>query len=214
MARISASILGFLFDARRKKESNDVMITRINKALKEREKDFDILHFDIEDGKFVKYKSFTPAQLSKIKCNKKREVHLMVVDYEQYLQDYFGFADMFIFHSEVLKSNFSKTIDYLKMNNKYVGIAVESNTHVDEIKYLDKVDIVLVMAIHPGLPGQKFIDTALNKIKRLVQVRKDRKLKFLIEVDGGINKENMQKVIDAGADILEMGTGFFKMQNA
>ena len=209
MVRISASILGFLFESKKRKESSESMIARINKALKEREKDFDILHFDIEDGKFVDYKSFRPSEIRKIRCSHKKEVHLMVLNYKKYLKDFFPLAQMFIFHHELLKRDFEKTIDFLKKNKKYVGIAITPETHIDEVRYLDKIDLVLVMAIHPGAPGQKFIDTTLNKIKRLKQIRKEKKLKFLIEVDGGIHKDNMQKVIDAGADILEMGTGFF-----
>jgi len=209
MARISASILGFLFDSRNRRESSDVMIARINKALKEREKDFDILHFDIEDGKFVKYKSFRPSEIRKIKCKQKKEAHFMVINYKRYIKDFYPLVDMFIFHQEILKRDFPKTIDFLKKNKKFVGIAINPETHIDEMKYFDKIDLVLVMSIHPGAPGQKFLDSALWKVKKLKEIREKRRLRFKIEVDGGINKDNMKKVIDAGADILEMGTGFF-----
>lgn len=209
MARISGSILGFYFDSKRKKESDNAMIHNINVALKQHDKDFDILHIDIEDGKFVSHKSFTQSQLKKIICPKKREIHLMVINYKKYLKDYFIFGDMFIFHHETLRNDFPKTIEFLKKNKKFVGIAVSPETRLDEIKHLDKIDLVLLMAIHPGLPGQKFIDTTLRKIRKLSEMRKKNNFKFKIEVDGGIRKHNMQKIIDAGADILELGTGLF-----
>jgi ribulose-phosphate 3-epimerase len=209
MPRISASILGFLFDAKKSKESSEMMVSKINKALKEREKDFDILHLDIEDGNFVEYKSFRPSEIRKIKCAKKREAHFMVVNYKKYLKDFFPLAQMFIFHQEVLKRDFDKTIQYLKKNKKFVGISLTPDTHLDEIKYLDKIDSVLILSVYPGKPGQKFIEETLWKIKKLKEIRKERKLKFVIEVDGGINKDNMHKIIEAGADILVMGRGFF-----
>jgi len=210
MARISASILSFYFDSKERKEPVDKMILHINKALKDREQEYDILHLDIEDGKFVKTKSFTPSMIRKIHCSKKKEAHFMVLNYKKYLKDYFTLADMFIFHHEILKRDFPKTIEFLHKNKKYVGIAVNSETHVDELKYLDKVDLVLVMGIHTGLPGQKFMENTLWKIRKLKDLRDKENLKFVIEVDGGINHDNMQKVIDAGADILEMGSGLFK----
>jgi ribulose-phosphate 3-epimerase len=215
MARISASILGFLFDSRKNKESSDSMISRINKALKEKEKDFDILHLDIEDGKFVKYKSFRASELRKIKSIHKKEAHLMVVNYKRYIADLFPIVQMFIFHEEVLKRDFSKTIDFIKKNKKFVGISISPDTHIDEIRYLDRIDLILVMSVYPGLPGQRFIEQTLWKIRKLKELRRKNKWKFAIEVDGGIHKDNMQKITNAGADILVMGSGFFtrKQQN-
>lgn len=210
MVRISASILGFLFEARKNKLSDKVMIDQINSALLEKKDKFDILHLDIEDGKFVNYKSFTPMQLRKIKSPHKIEAHFMVLDYKKYIRDYFDLTDMFIFHNEVLKKDFSKTIDFLKANNKFVGISISPKTSVDEIKYLDKIDSVLVMSVVPGLPGQKFIDYNLRKIKKLYELRKIKKYRYTIEVDGGINDIIAKKCITAGADVLVMGSHFFK----
>jgi ribulose-phosphate 3-epimerase len=210
MARISASILSFLFDAEKRKQSSQAMIENINAALKEKDKDFDILHLDIEDGKFVKHKSFKTSELRKIRCGKKREAHLMVLDYKKYLKDYFELADMFIFHQEVIKKDFPEVIGFLKNNKKFVGISISPDTPIDEIKYLDQVNLILVMSVYPGEPGQRFIGRTLARIRKLVNIRKKKKLYFTIEVDGGINKENMQGIIDAGADILVMGTGLFK----
>jgi len=210
MARISASILSFLFDSRLHKESDAVMVEHINKALKEKKDQFQILHLDIEDGKFVQYKSFTPAQARKIKCPQKKEAHLMVVDYKKYIKDYFLIADMFIVHNEVLKSSFPKTIEFLKKNRKFAGISINPDTPVGEIKYLDKIDLVLVMSVHPGLPGQKFLELSLRKIKKLKELREKNHYHYIIEVDGGIDDAIAKKCINAGADILVIGSHMFK----
>ena len=186
------------------------MIDNINNALQEKKDEFEILHLDLEDGKFVNHKSFTVSQVQKIKSPHKVEAHLMVVDYKKYIKDYFNAADMFIIHNEVLKSTFPKTITFLKKNKKYVGISVNIETPIDEIKYLDKVDLILVMSIHPGLPGQKFIEHSIRKIRKLKELRAKHNYKYLIEVDGGIDDVIAKKCLDAGADIIVMGSKLFK----
>jgi ribulose-phosphate 3-epimerase len=210
MARISASILSFLFEARAKKTSDSMMIENINKALHENRHRFQILHLDIEDGRFVEYKSFTPAQVGKIKSPHKAEAHFMTINYGQDIRDYFHLADMFIAHNEVLKGDFQKTIDFVKKNKKFIGISINPETSVDEIKYLDKIDLVLVMSVHPGLPGQKFIEHSLRKIRKLAELRKKHKYHYMIEVDGGIDDSIAKQCADAGADIIVMGSHLFK----
>jgi len=209
MVRVSASILGFLFEAKARKVSDEVMIEHINKALHEKKDRFDILHLDIEDGEFVDYKSFTPSQIRKIKSPYKTEAHFMVVNYELYIKEYFHLTDMFIIHNEVIKNSFAKTIEFLKKNKKFVGISINPDTPVDEIKYLDKIDLVLVMSVHPGLPGQKFIEHSLRKIRKLDELRKKYKYHYKIEVDGGIDNAIAQKCEKEGADIVVIGSHLF-----
>jgi ribulose-phosphate 3-epimerase len=210
MVRVSASILGFLFEAKAEKLTDDAMVGHINKALHEKSDRFDILHLDIEDGKFVDYKSFTPAQIRKIKSPCKSEAHFMVIDYEFYIKEYFHLTDMFIIHNEVIKSSFDKTIEFLKKNKKFVGISINPETSVDEIKYLDKIDLVLVMSVNPGLPGQKFIEHSLRKIKKLDELRKKHGYHYQIEVDGGIDKNIAKRCADSGVDIVVMGSHLFR----
>jgi len=210
MVRISASILGFFFEAKAKKLPESVMIDNINRALREKKDNFDILHLDFEDGRFVEYKSFTPSQIMKIKSPHKAEAHLMVVDYDSYIKEYFNVADMFIVHNEVIKSTFPKTIEFVKKNKKFIGISINIDTSVDEIKYLDKIDLVLVMSIHNGLPGQKFIDHALRKIRKLDELRNKKGYHYKIEVDGGIDASVAKKCSEAGADIVVMGSHMFR----
>jgi len=210
MVRISASILGFLFEAKHNNLSENLMIENINNALREKKDKFSILHLDIEDGKFVHNKSFTPAQIRKIKSPYKTEAHFMVLDYNAYIKEYFTLTDMFIVHNEILKSDFPKTIEFLKKNKKFVGISINPETPVDSIKYLDKIDSVLVMSVTPGLPGQKFIETSLRKIRKLKELREKHKYHYVIEVDGGIDFAIAKKCTDAGVDIVVMGSHLFK----
>jgi len=210
MVRISASILGFFFDAKAKKQSDDVMCETINKALYAKKDRFDIVHLDIEDGQFVDYKSFTPIQIRKVNFPCKTEAHLMVIDYELYIKEYFHLTDMFIIHNEILKNTFPKTIEFLKKNKKFVGISINPDTPVDNIKYLDKIDLVLVMSVHPGLPGQKFIEHSLRKIRKLDELRTKHKYHYKIEVDGGIDREIAAKCEKEGADIVVMGSHMFR----
>jgi ribulose-phosphate 3-epimerase len=210
MVRVSASILGFLFEARAKKITDDVMIEQINKALHEKKKKFQILHLDIMDGKFVNNKSFTELQIRKIKAPCKVEAHFMVLDYDQYIRNYFHLADLFIVHNEILKKDFPKTIEFLKKNKKFIGISINPETTVDDIKYLDKIDSVLVMSVHPGLPGQTFIEHTVAKIKKLDELRKKNKYHYTIEVDGGVDEKIAKECVKAGADIVVMGSHLFK----
>jgi len=210
MVRVSGSILGFLFDAKTKGLSEEVMINNINKALVEKKNEFQILHLDIEDGRFVNYKSFTPTQIRKIKSPHKTEAHLMVLDYDLFIKEYFHLTDMFIIHNEVIKSSFLKTIEFVKKNKKFVGISINPETSVDDIKYLDKMDLILVMSVHPGLPGQKFIEHSIRKIRKLDELRKKHKYHYVIEVDGGIDNSIAKTCEDAGADIVVMGSKMFR----
>lgn len=214
MVRLSASILKFYFDSKEKNLSNEEMINVLKKNFSNREDSFQILHLDIMDGKFVKNKSFEVSQLRNIKkiTNKKIEAHLMVLNYKKYLKDYFNIADMFIMHNEVLEKDFEKTINYIHKNKKFVGIAINPNTKLEDLKYLDKIDLVLIMSVYPGLPGQDFISTSVFKIKRLFEIRKKKKLKFAIAVDGGINHKTGKKCINSGADILVTGSWLFSKE--
>jgi ribulose-phosphate 3-epimerase len=212
MVRVSASILSFYANAHLRKESSESMLLRINAALKEKDGRFDILHLDIMDGRFVEEKSFSTAQIRKIKCSKKREAHFMVLNYKRYIKDYFDLAEMFIFHNEILKSDFDKIIDFLKKNNKFVGISISPETPVDNIRYLNKINLVLVMSVYPGKPGQKFLNTTYRKIQKLSQIRRQKNLSFSIEVDGGIDKDIAVRCAKAGADIVVMGSKLFKSE--
>ena len=91
------------------------------------------------------------------------------------------------------------------------GISIKPNTKVENIyEYLKKIDLLLVMSVEPGFGGQKFMEDSLLKVKKLKEYRDNNKLDFIIEIDGGINIENIKRVKDAGCDLIVAGSAVFK----
>ena len=106
------------------------------------------------------------------------------------------------------------SIKEIRNYKKKVGVSLNPDTKLEIIdKNLDKIDLVLIMSVHPGFGGQKFISKVLRKIEDLSNIKKQRNLFFDIEVDGGINFSNSKEIIKAGADILVSGTTVFKENN-
>ena len=119
-------------------------------------------------------------------------------------------ADIITFHPEA-SENIDETINHIKSFNKKVGLSLNPNTGINIIEnFLDKINLVLIMSVHPGFGGQKFMPEVLKKIKDLHEIKKNKNLNFDIEVDGGINFDNSKAVKDAGANILVSGTTIFK----
>ena len=103
------------------------------------------------------------------------------------------------------------SIKLIKKLNKKVGISLNPESKIDLVKkYLDKVDLILIMSVNPGFGGQKFMPEVLEKIKKLNKIKAQEKLNFDIEIDGGINFDNSKLAIEAGANILVSGTTIFK----
>lgn len=174
------------------------------------------LHFDVMDGKFVPNTSFSASDLGKINLEHKliNDVHLMVFDPINYVDDYAKFnADIITIHFEAFnkKEDLLKTISCIKEKNIKVGLSIKPKTEVNEIKeYLSIVDLVLVMSVEPGFGGQSFMMDSLKKIRDLQGFKEKLGLNYLIEVDGGINKETGKLAKEAGADILVAGSFIFK----
>lgn len=170
------------------------------------------LHFDVMDGNFVPNISFGAVVLKDINdFDILYDVHLMIADPIKYSKDFAcAKCDLITFHYEAV-SNVNETIDYIKSLGVKVGISIKPATDVNVLNdHLDKVDVVLVMSVEPGFGGQKFIDSSLEKIKYLKELRDLKGYHYLIEVDGGINKETSQMAVKCGADILVAGTYIFK----
>lgn len=178
----------------------------------------DYLHIDVMDGHFVPNISLGAGVYKNLrgKVNLFFDVHLMISDPQKYALDFIKTgADLLTFHYEALskeKEIFS-LIDYIHENNCKVGISIKPNTNVEVLdKFLDKIDLVLIMSVEPGFGGQKFMMSAIDKIKYLKNKQKSG-LNFLIEVDGGINRETSKLCVEAGVDILVAGTYIFNNQN-
>ncbi len=164
----------------------------------------DIIHFDIIDGKFTDGYPTDINLIDKV-CNLKKQidVHLMVLDVKKYTLMVKKINPSYItFHYEI--GNTNELIDYIHTLGIKAGLAINPDTDIKNIyPYLEKIDLVLVMAVHPGKGGQKFINVE-DKINNLIKYREENNLNFAIEVDGGINDNTVAKVKQA--DILVAGS--------
>jgi len=176
----------------------------------------DMIHVDVMDGHFVPNLTIGPPVIKSLRkyTNLTFDVHLMISPVHKYIKDYADAgADIITVHPEAT-DNLKDSISLIKSFNKKVGVSLNPDTKIDVIKKnLTDVDLILIMSVHPGFGGQKFIPDVINKIKDLKSIKEKNNLNFDIEVDGGINFENSKSVINAGANILVSGTTIFKSNN-
>ena len=170
----------------------------------------DMLHLDVMDGIFVPNISFGTVVYEKLRKQSKLffDVHLMITEPERYIERFIASgADSVTFHIEATKKP-EECIDLIKKHGKKVGISICPETPVDAIRdYIDSVDMVLVMSVHPGYGGQSYIEDVNPKITEIRNIMGE---DFDIQVDGGIYKENIKSVIDCGANVIVAGTAVFK----
>ena len=173
----------------------------------------DMIHVDVMDGHFVPNITIGPPVIKSLRkyTDLPFDVHLMISPVHKYIEDFSkAGSDIITIHPEATE-NVKDSIDLIKSLGKKVGLSLNPDTPIDTIKkYLDQVDLVLVMPVYPGFGGQKFISKVLNKIKNLKNIKDENKFRFDIEVDGGVNFENNKLAIEAGANILVSGTTIFK----
>jgi len=176
----------------------------------------DMIHVDVMDGHFVPNLTIGPPVISSLKTKSSIifDVHLMISPVHKYIEAYSkAGADIITIHPEAT-DNLQASILKIKELKKKVGISLNPETNIDVItKYLDQIDLVLIMSVNPGFGGQKFMPKVLEKIKDLKKIQNEKKLSFDIEIDGGINFENSKSAIEAGANILVSGTTIFKSNN-
>ena len=176
----------------------------------------DMIHVDVMDGHFVPNLTIGPPVIKALKkqCSLKFDVHLMISPVHKYIEAYANAgADIITIHPEAT-DNLEESILKIKNLNKKVGISLNPESKIDLIiDYLDKRDLVLVMSVNPGFGGQKFMPEVLDKVKQLKKIQSEKNMNFDIEIDGGINFDNCQSAIEAGANILVSGTTVFKSNN-
>jgi len=176
----------------------------------------DMIHVDVMDGHFVPNLTIGPPVIKALRkyTNIPFDVHLMINPVHKYIKDYADSgADIITIHPEATAS-LQESIDEIKKYKKKVGLSLNPDTKVEVIeKYLDQVDLVLVMSVFPGFGGQKFIKDVLKKIEKISEIKNKENFKFDIEVDGGINFSNFKEVLEAGANVLVSGTTIFKENN-
>lgn len=168
------------------------------------------IHVDVMDGDFVPNLTFGAKfvkDFRKYYPNNIFDVHLMISNPLNYIEDFANAgSDYITFHVES-KSDPMETIKKIKACGKKAGISIKPATSVDEIKdYLPYLDLVLVMSVEPGFGGQKFMPSAVGKIEALVDIRKNNNYTYLVEVDGGVNKDTVSFVRDAGVDLVVAGS--------
>ena len=171
------------------------------------------IHIDVMDGSFVPSISFGVPVIRSIRPCTERifDVHLMIDEPIRYISDFADAgADIITVHAESCR-HLDRTIEAIRERNILAGVAVNPATSLDTIRYvLDKVDMVLIMTVNPGFGGQKLIPYTIGKVKELKSMIDRMGIKTDIEVDGGVNLDNAEILLDAGANILVAGSAVFK----
>ncbi len=170
------------------------------------------MHIDVMDGHFVPNLSFGTCVVSSIRpvSNTVFDVHLMIYNLERYIPDFCkAGADIITFHVEATDDP-DKIIELIRSFGKKVGISVKPGTPFSAVeKYMDKIDMLLIMTVEPGFGGQKFMADMLPKIREAKHYCEKNNLSVDIEVDGGINPETCKLCTDAGANVIVAGSAVF-----
>lgn len=170
------------------------------------------VHIDVMDGQFVPSISIGLPVIKTIrKCTERIfDVHLMIEEPIRYIDEFAAAgADIITVHAESCR-HLDRTIDAIKEKGIIAGVALNPATPLSAIEYvLPKVDMVLVMTVNPGFGGQKLIPYTVDKVRDLRELARKTGNKIDIEVDGGINLNNVQEVMDAGANIIVAGSAVF-----
>jgi len=166
----------------------------------------DVIQIDIMDGELVPNISLGADEVQKVNPKACLEIHLMVKKPIEYIEPFANIgAFRIIFHTES-DNNAANVIERIKQFNLEPGIALNPPTPVERIQpFLDLVDIALVMGVNPGFQGQKFIPDTLTKVRAIKQIKPE----IIIEVDGGVNPQTGPDLLNAGVDILNVGSYLF-----
>lgn len=171
------------------------------------------VHVDVMDGLFVPSISYGMPVIKSIRKATKRvfDVHLMINEPIRYIKEFVEVgADIITVHVEAC-SDVVATLEQIKSCGVKAGITLNPETPVSAVQpYLDMVDMVLVMSVNPGFGGQKFIISSIDKLKEIKKLKQEGNFTFDIEVDGGINLDNLATVLEAGANVIVAGSAIFK----
>jgi ribulose-phosphate 3-epimerase len=175
------------------------------------------IHCDIMDGHFVPNISYGPGIVKAAKKTAPEaffDVHLMIENPDDYVENFVeAGADLISVHYETCP-HLHRSIQNIKKYGLMTGVVVNPATSLHNIEpVLADVDLVLIMSVNPGFGGQSFIESSYNKLSELAKMREEKELRFLIQVDGGVNLKNIKKVSEAGADILVAGSSVFSAEN-
>lgn len=188
--------------------------TCLGEQIKETERGgAEYIHFDVMDGAFVPSISFGMPVLQSIRKASEQfyDVHLMIQEPIRYIKEFAeAGADSITIHLEACE-DVGATLQKIREHKVQAGISICPDTPVSALEpWLDKVDMILIMTVHPGFGGQKFIEASLERIRTLRQQLNERGLPLNIQVDGGIYPTNAGVVLEAGANVLVAGSAIFK----
>ena len=173
----------------------------------------DWFHIDVMDGVFVPNISFGMPVISVIKKHAKKlmDVHLMIVDPDRFVKDFKkAGADLLTVHYEACK-HLHRTVQAIKQEGMQAGVSLNPHTPVAVLEDIIKdLDLVLIMSVNPGFGGQSFIENTYKKISQLKEMIEKSGSNALIEIDGGVNDKNAEKLVSAGAKVLVAGSFVFK----
>lgn len=171
-----------------------------------------MLHVDVMDGHFVPNITLGPPVVKSLRKVTKMQldVHLMISDADRYAGAFIdNGADLVSVHQEACP-HLDRTLNMIRGAGARAGVVINPSTPVATlVDVLDVADFVLIMSVNPGFGGQKFIPHALDKVRALAAIRRERGLGFKIEIDGGVTLENMRAIITAGCDWLVAGATVF-----
>ncbi len=172
------------------------------------------VHLDVMDGMFVPNITFGPKFIADIRDHSKLffDAHLMVHEPARYIEQFAkAGCECITVHTEAC-TDIQATLDLIKAQGVKCGLSIKPNTPVEDVEpYLDQVDLVLVMSVEPGFGGQGLIPHTLGKVRRLAEIRGDRR--YLISIDGGVNYKTIGEVYESGVDVAVTGSAFFKAQD-
>jgi len=172
----------------------------------------DVLHLDVMDGHFVPNLTFGPAVVKAVRRVARRplDVHLMIETPERWLDEYVDAgADWLTFHVEACADPLT-ALERIRERGVRPGITLRPGTPFSDVEpFLDRIDLLLVMTVEPGFGGQSYMEDQEAKLRRARELRADRGLDFVIEVDGGIGRGTAARAVEAGAELLVAGSALF-----
>jgi ribulose-phosphate 3-epimerase len=173
----------------------------------------DWIHLDVMDGHFVPNLTIGPAIVEAVRkvTNLTLDTHLMIEQPERFIQAFADAGtDYLSVHAEVC-TDLSGTLELIRKHNVKPAVVINPETDLEKVAaVLPQVEMLLIMSVNPGFGAQAFIETSIDKLRAARELRRQRGLSFLIEIDGGIKVDNAERVAAAGAEVLVSGSGIFK----
>ncbi|MBT7198792.1 MAG: ribulose-phosphate 3-epimerase [Nitrospina sp.] len=176
----------------------------------------DWIHVDVMDGHFVPNITIGPAVVEAVRkvTELPLDVHLMIENADRYIGEFISAgSDIITVHVEAC-THLNRTIQLIKDHDKLAGVVLNPATPLSSLEeILHEIDMVLLMSVNPGFGGQKFIPSMLDKIENLAEVMSHYEHPIALEVDGGINSENVGNIKEAGASVLVAGSAIFNSKD-